>query len=467
MFERYHIKTDPAPKIIGPEAAGVNPIPKFNILRQAEICLNCGRCAKSCIYDAHRRDPADPRQMAEAEHLLCKNCFRCIQDCPSRALTKVINPDYRRLGNDYWRNDLISRIWAEAETGHIPVLGAGYRGKFGGPGFEGMWTDMSEIVRPTRDGIHGREYINTGVDLGKKVPYLSFGPDHELNIDLPPLLEIPLPMIFNPVPLPESFQSLQKIFIDAAAKIKTMAITPAPYLESQLTLPDMTAVMPRLTAQNAEKFMAALTQKDKLPKIVELEYTGKETTDFWGNLKQTYPKVIISLHIPFQPKIEQIVVKLVQRGVEMFHLYADQTGHEFKSTQPRFLKELIRSVHLALVDQSIRDEVTLMVSGGIAGAEHIPKAIICGADVIGVDMALTIGVGCRVCQICEETKCPVNLARVPADWGAQRLLNLMAAWRDQLLEILSAMGIREVRRLRGETGRAIFQEEMEKELKQG
>ncbi|MCK4909637.1 MAG: hypothetical protein KAS70_07035, partial [Planctomycetes bacterium] len=68
---------------------------------------------------------------------------------------------------------------------------------------------------------------------------------------------------------------------------------------------------------------------------------------------------------------------------------------------------------------------------------------------------------------CKITKCPVNLARVPADWGAQRLLNLMAAWRDQLLEILSAMGIREVRRLRGETGRAIFQEEMEKELKQG
>ena len=26
-----------------------------------------------------------------------------------------------------------------------------------------MWTDMSEIVRPTRDGIHGREYISTSV----------------------------------------------------------------------------------------------------------------------------------------------------------------------------------------------------------------------------------------------------------------------------------------------------------------
>ena len=37
-----------------------------------------------------------------------------------------------------------------------------------------MWTDMSEIVRPTRDGIHGREYISTSVDIGRKLPCLAF-----------------------------------------------------------------------------------------------------------------------------------------------------------------------------------------------------------------------------------------------------------------------------------------------------
>jgi hypothetical protein len=48
-----------------------------------------------------------------------------------------------------------------------------------------------------------------------------------------------------------------------------------------------------------------------------------------------------------------------------------------------------------------------------------------------------------------------------ADWGAQRIVNLMAAWRDQLLEVLGAMGMREVRRLRGELGRTIFQSKEE------
>ena len=33
---------------------------------------------------------------------------------------------------------------------------------------------MSEIVRPTRDGIHGREYISTSVDVGRKLTHLAF-----------------------------------------------------------------------------------------------------------------------------------------------------------------------------------------------------------------------------------------------------------------------------------------------------
>ena len=53
------------------------------------------------------------------------------------------------------------------------------------------------------------------------------------------------------------------------------------------------------------------------------------------------------------------------------------------------------------------------------------------------------------------------------EWGAQRIKNLSAAWRDQLLEILGAMGLREVRRMRGEMGRALFQKELEREAFSG
>ena len=59
--------------------------------------------------------------------------------------------------------------------------------------------------------------------------------------------------------------------------------------------------------------------------------------------------------------------------------------------------------------------------------------------------------------------CPVTIAGTPAEHGARRITNLAAAWHSQLLEVLGAMGLREVRRLRGEYGRAMFYEDLERE----
>jgi hypothetical protein len=59
--------------------------------------------------------------------------------------------------------------------------------------------------------------------------------------------------------------------------------------------------------------------------------------------------------------------------------------------------------------------------------------------------------------------CPAELDSADSAYAARRMINLMGAWHSQLIEVLGAMGIREVRRLRGEMGRAIFMEEIEKE----
>ncbi len=87
-------------------------------------------------------------------------------------------------------------IWNEASTGKIPVKGMGYKGAFGGEGFDGIWTDMSEIVRPTRDGVYGREYISTCVDIGRKATSVNFGKiDHA-----PSTVDVPVPIIFDDLP---------------------------------------------------------------------------------------------------------------------------------------------------------------------------------------------------------------------------------------------------------------------------
>ena len=39
----------------------------------------------------------------------------------------------------------------------------------------------------------------------------------------------------------------------------------------------------------------------------------------------------------------------------------------------------------------------------------------------------------------------------------------MCAWWSQLIEVMGAMGIRDIRRMRGEAGRAMFFEDLERE----
>ena len=56
-----------------------------------------------------------------------------------------------------------------------------------------------------------------------------------------------------------------------------------------------------------------------------------------------------------------------------------------------------------------------------------------------------------------------GLEKIDFEYGVWRMTNLLAAWHDQLIEVMGAMGMREVRRLRGDVGRAMFFENLEKE----
>lgn len=82
--------------------------------------------------------------------------------------------DRSARGDDYWTAENITQTWYQAETGKIPISGAGYGGKFAGESFENIWLDMSEIVHPTGDGIHDREIITTAVELGHLPSALEF-----------------------------------------------------------------------------------------------------------------------------------------------------------------------------------------------------------------------------------------------------------------------------------------------------
>ncbi|MFH1612429.1 MAG: glutamate synthase-related protein [bacterium] len=449
MPKKYHIKTQLVPPRF-------TPISKFQIERSTE-CINCGKCKNVCVYEVHKKLLADVRKMTDSIDYLCKNCFRCIQECSRNALTKKINPIFKTLGNSYWKGEIITSTWLQAETGKVPVFGAGYRGKFVGKGFDEMWTDMSEIVRPTRDGIHGREYISTSVDLGKNLFCLNFDKEGNLLSEIPPIIDIPIPIVFNILPFANTTKNIS-ILSNVATNLETFSIVEIEKYTSELVLYKNNIIL-HFDGQDVKNYFEQIENV----RIVELEY-HEEVLDQIKIIKEKFPQIIIAVKIHINKESYLKIKELVENGVEIIHLSGTNFGVEFEEQNSRFAKDVIREIHLHLVKHSLRDSVTLIYSGGIALAEYMAKAIICGVDLVSIDIPLLVALECRLCEKCDTFSCPVEIENVSVEFGKQRIMNMIGSWHSQLLEVLGAMGIREVRRLRGEVGRAIFYEDMEKEI---
>ena len=452
MPEKYHIETKP----VLPRLARIG---KYGVVDWREDCARCHNCVKkACVYDRHRQEAEYIRHLGDVDSLFfdCMGCFSCVQNCTKGLLGLAVNPVYENLGNDYWNPEIIRTTWAQSETAKIPVSGAGYKGPFSGPGFDSMWTDMSEIVRPTRDGIHGREYISTAVDIGRKPAFLTFNEETSTGAQ-PPLVSIPMPLMIDMASSRYALPDLGPILRETARRTGLIAMVDSrdwPFDTDDLFY----------TAFHLNP--GSPISKDVLGKtqLVELP-DGPKVLDQIKAIKKDAPGIITSVKVMLDSNGCKRAIELAGLPeIEVIHVAADLNGNEIDVPKPRFVKDMIREIHTALVESGKRDEITIIASGGIALAEHMAKVIICGADLVSIDLPLLIALECHLCNECKPgTFCPAKLEAINFEYGVGRMTNLIAAWHDQLIEVMGAMGMREVRRLRGDVGRAMFFEQLEEE----
>ena len=87
----------------------------------------------------------------------------------------------------------------------------------------------------------------------------------------------------------------------------------------------------------------------------------------------------------------------------------------------------------------------------------LKTAIKAGADACYIATAALLALGCHLCRTCQTGKCNWGIAtqrpdlvkRLNPNIGSERLVNLMTAWRHEIMELMGGMGINSIEALRG------------------
>jgi glutamate synthase domain-containing protein 2 len=175
------------------------------------------------------------------------------------------------------------------------------------------------------------------------------------------------------------------------------------------------------------------------------------------------PQALVSVKVSTPTDVDMVAVGSFYAGAHVVHLDGSYGGtgaapEIAKKTIAMPIELAIPRVHRFLEREGIRDQITLVASGGIRSAADIAKAVALGADGAVLGTAELVAMGCTRCSNCERGRgCPFGLTTtdpeltllVDPDWGAERLGYLYASFSAQLAALLRDLGLARLADLRG------------------
>lgn len=111
------------------------------------------------------------------------------------------------------------------------------------------------------------------------------------------------------------------------------------------------------------------------------------------------------------------------------------------------LAAIVQAVR-GLEEMGVKEEVSLIISGGIKDGADVAKALALGADAVAIGTGAMVAMGCTVCLRCHEGKCafgigtqdPKMRARLDIDKAAERIANYVKAMTYEAVILAKAAG---------------------------
>ena len=386
------------------------------------------------------------------------------------------------LGNKRWTGALILATYEQALTGDIPQNGLEYKTGNSGGGFDVLgWKSHGGVAKVDQD------QVDLSIPLNKR------GEGEKV--------EIPVPIYGGGM----SFGSISLNFMIARARaarrlgtytstgeggypdeivpyrnhvitqvatgmfgVREETIQYAPIIEFKYAQGAKPGLGGHLLADKVTSEVAKMRESSMFTSLYSpfpfhSVYSVEDHKKHVDWIKTVNPRAVVSVKVSTPTDVDMVAIGSYYAGANIIHI---DGGYGGTGAAPEIAKKniampieyAIPKVHDYLVWEGVRDEITLMASGGIRTADDIAKAIALGADGCVVATAEAVAVGCTHCGNCERGRgCQVGITTtdpelsqfIDPEWGEMRIVNLFNAWSRRLRIILASFGLQNIRELRG------------------
>ncbi|NQY78828.1 MAG: glutamate synthase large subunit [Candidatus Caenarcaniphilales bacterium] len=118
----------------------------------------------------------------------------------------------------------------------------------------------------------------------------------------------------------------------------------------------------------------------------------------------------------------------------------------------------LAETHKLLLENNLRNKVSLQVDGGMKTGLDVVKAAILGAETFGFGTNILISLGCKYLRVCHLNTCPTGIATQKEELRqkyfkglSEHVVNYMYFIANEIREILASLGIRSMSELIGKT----------------